>query len=162
MKTCPSFHCNNKLDEDADHCGKCGLNLRLVPYEIKARDELLGLFNEEYSKDGTTINMFMLDDIIKNYGGFIAIKMFNKSLEVIDSLVKEQTPRLKPKGLYGLFWERLIELDKNSEGLIKMPMVFTKLCRSFSLKKIECKDILLMLRDFGLLEFKKRGLKIIK
>jgi len=71
-------------------------------------------------------------------------------------------PRINIRGLYGLFWNRLIELDDRSGDVIPLQSVYTKLCRSFSIKKRECQEILFMLRDFGLIKFEKRGISICR
>jgi hypothetical protein len=160
---CPSTHCQNNLDENARHCGICGLDLSLHKDEIKARDEMLMMFNEFLTKHGKeSIKMVDLDSFFKYNGARFSMLFMEKSLDMVEKIAREKrSPQLKPKGLYGLFWERLAELDKDHEGLIKMPVLHTKLCRSFSLKKIECKEILLLLRDFGMLEFKKRGIRLL-
>ena len=160
---CPSKNCNTILKEDSNYCGVCGLDLSLDKEEIKARDEMLEMFNEFLTKHGhEPMRMLDLDSVFKYHGARFSMMFMKKSLDAIEKIAKEkQQPQLKPKGLYGLFWKRLLELDKNKEGLVNTSDAYRNLCRSFSIKKRECQELLLMLRDFGLIEFKKRGIKVV-
>ena len=160
---CLSRHCNGHVKEDSNYCGSCGLDLRMDREEIKARDAMLEVFNEFLTKHGEKpIDMLDLDAIFKTHGARISMLFMKRSLEAIDKIAKErQGFQFMPKGLYGLFWKRLLELDDRSGDVIPLQSVYTKLCRSFSIKKRECQELLFMLRDFGLVEFKKRGLKIL-
>lgn len=66
------------------------------------------------------------------------------------------------KGLYFLFLKRLCEIESKKE-IIPFATIFEKLCRSFSIKKKDCMEILFMLEDVGFIEiYAKRGIKIIK
>jgi len=57
------------------------------------------------------------------------------------------------KGLYGLFIERVLEVQrKTRKEIIPFPELFEKLCRNFSISKKECWEILYLLRDFGFIE----------
>ena len=55
-------------------------------------------------------------------------------------------------GLYQLFLRRLSEVPRSAGGIAKFPSVFAKLCRTFSVSKTQCWEILLLLREFGLVE----------
>lgn len=54
-------------------------------------------------------------------------------------------------GFYRLAIDRLKECN-NSNGIIRFPDVFSKLCRTFSLQKDECWELLFMFRDLGIIE----------
>jgi len=57
------------------------------------------------------------------------------------------------KGLYGLFFKRILEAKgKSRREIIPFPTLFEKLCRSFSIPKKECWEILFLLRDVGFIE----------
>jgi len=57
------------------------------------------------------------------------------------------------QGLYGLFFNRLLEAkSKSQKEIIPFPALFEKLCRGFSIPKKECWEILFLLRDFGFIE----------
>lgn len=73
---------------------------------------------------------------------------------------------IKPRGLYGKLFERLAELEKEMKGLptdkfIPFSYVYLKLCRNFSISKQEIKEILFFLRDLGILEISRIGIKLI-
>jgi hypothetical protein len=80
--------------------------------------------------------------------------------------MKKQTAPLKPRGLYGLFYERLLEANSSiknysKKDYIPFPVVFEKVCRGFSIKKFAAWEILFILRDVGLLEIvKSKGVKV--
>lgn len=66
------------------------------------------------------------------------------------------------KGLYGLFLRRIKEIRYNSKSeIIPFPLVFQKLCVSFSMPKKECWEILFLLRDMNFIEIVPyHGIKI--
>jgi len=68
------------------------------------------------------------------------------------------------KGLYGLFFKRLLEAKvKSRKEIIPFPNVFEKLCRNFSISKKECWEILFLLRDFGFIEIVcGHGVRVLK
>jgi hypothetical protein len=71
----------------------------------------------------------------------------------------------KGRGLYGKFFERLKELEKEVRGLpydgfIPYSYVYEKLCRNYSIKKQELKEVLLFLRDMGIVEISQVGIKL--
>ena len=52
---------------------------------------------------------------------------------------------------------------KPDEGIIPFPKIFEKMCRSFSITKQECWEVLFLLRDTGFIEINnKQGIKILK
>jgi hypothetical protein len=56
-------------------------------------------------------------------------------------------------GLYGLFLQRLEKAGEvMHKKIIPFPIIFQKLCASFTLKRQQCWDILFMLRDLGFIE----------
>ena len=55
----------------------------------------------------------------------------------------------QPSGLYGLGLQRLSEIEAPNSGIISFPQVFEKLGRSFSLKKPQIWELLILYRDFG-------------
>jgi len=58
-------------------------------------------------------------------------------------------------GLYGLALQRLLELKdyENSESkIIRFPLVFSKLCRNFSMNKHEVWNLLFFLKDMGIIQ----------
>ena len=58
-----------------------------------------------------------------------------------------------PQGLYGLFFNRLLEVkNKSRKEIIPFPILFEKLCRNFSISKKQCWEILFLLRDFNFIE----------
>jgi len=65
-------------------------------------------------------------------------------------------------GLYSLALERIRECEEVKGEIISFPRVFEKLCRSFQIKKIQCWEILFMLRDADMIEIKKFHGVIIK
>lgn len=65
-------------------------------------------------------------------------------------------------GLYSLFLKRLCEI-KTKKKIIPFSDVFEKICRSFSMTKEECWEVLFLLRDTGFIEINRgHGIKIIK
>jgi len=63
-------------------------------------------------------------------------------------------------GLYSLAYERLKEC-KTSKDIIPFPLVFGKLCTSFSIKKPLAWELLYILRDMDKIEIVKfHGVKI--
>ncbi len=63
-------------------------------------------------------------------------------------------PSQEPRtGLYNLFMKRLQEASgTSSHNIISFPTVFEKMCRSFSMSKKQCWEILFLLRDVKLIE----------
>ena len=58
-------------------------------------------------------------------------------------------------GLYGLALQRLSELKdyENSDSkIIRFPLVFSKLCRNFSMNKHEVWNLLFFLKDMGIIQ----------
>jgi hypothetical protein len=65
-------------------------------------------------------------------------------------------------GLYSLFLKRLCEI-KSRKKIIPFSDIFEKICRSFSMTKEECWEVLFLLRDTGFIEINSgHGIKIIK
>jgi len=66
-------------------------------------------------------------------------------------------------GLYSLLIQRLEELHNDvKKEIIPFPLVFSKICRNFSLSKQQGWDILFLLRDVGLIEIVPyHGIKLI-
>lgn len=58
---------------------------------------------------------------------------------------------MKVFGLYGLALSRLKEC-KGSNGIIRFPDVFSKLCTGFSIKKEDCWELLFFFKEMGLIE----------
>jgi hypothetical protein len=60
------------------------------------------------------------------------------------------TNKERTSGLYTLALDRIKELGSlNKNEIIRFPKIFSKLCRSFSIKKDEVWEILFILREFG-------------
>ena len=80
--------------------------------------------------------------------------------------MKEIQLALKPRGLYGKFVTRILEVEASIPGLSKksyipFPKIFEKICRGFSIKKQEAWEILFVLRDVGIIEIIKfRGIRL--
>ena len=55
-------------------------------------------------------------------------------------------------GLYKIFLDRIGNLDKSKDGIIKFPTIIQKICTSFQISKKQAFEILFLLRDFGILE----------
>ena len=65
-------------------------------------------------------------------------------------------------GLYSLFLKRMCEI-KTKKKIIPFPMIFEKICRSFSMTKEECWEILFLFRDTGFIDIHEgHGIKILK
>jgi len=65
-------------------------------------------------------------------------------------------------GLYSLFLKRLCEI-KSKKEIIPFADIFEKICRSFSMTKAECWEVLFLLRETGFIEINRgHGIKIIK
>ena len=67
-------------------------------------------------------------------------------------------------GLYFLALKRLQKLrdPRNIDNrIIRFPVVFESLCRSFQIPKDECWEVLFLLRDFGFIEVVRyQGIRI--
>ena len=79
--------------------------------------------------------------------------------------MKKQILANIPRGLYGLFCLRLLDVEKklhtsSGENFIPASYIYEKLCRNFSLKKQEVREILFFLRDMNLLEISQMRVKI--
>jgi len=60
---------------------------------------------------------------------------------------------LAKEGLYSIFLNRLEEVKtKCRKEIIPFPHLFQKLCSNFSLTKVQCWDILFMLKEVGAIE----------
>ena len=55
-------------------------------------------------------------------------------------------------GLYFTALQRLAEMEPSSSGIVRFPLVFEKLGRTFSISKPECWELLFMFRDLGFIE----------
>lgn len=56
-------------------------------------------------------------------------------------------------GLYGIAFNRLVELSQKSQKeILDFPIVFERLCVTFSIKKEEAWCVIFSLRDCGFLE----------
>jgi len=70
-----------------------------------------------------------------------------------------------PRGLYGIFCIRLLEIEKrlnthSEKKFIPASYIYEKLCKNFSLKKSEIREILFFLRDMNLLEISQMRVKL--
>lgn len=79
--------------------------------------------------------------------------------------MKKQIVIYKGRGLYGKFLSRLKELETEVRGISKerfipYSYIYLKLCRNFSMKKRELKEIIFFLRDLGILEISQVGAKL--
>lgn len=64
-------------------------------------------------------------------------------------------------GLYFIALNRIKNLDKSKDKIIRFPKVFKRLCSSFQIKKDDCWDILITLREFGFIDIVKfQGIRI--
>lgn len=59
---------------------------------------------------------------------------------------------MKVFGLYGLALSRLKGCRSSSNGIIRFPDVFSRLCTSFSIKKEDCWELLFFFKEMGLIE----------
>lgn len=66
-------------------------------------------------------------------------------------------------GLYAIFIKRLHEVEqKTKKEVIPYPDVFEKLCRNFSITKLECREILSLLNEEGIIKtIPLHGVRII-
>ena len=64
-------------------------------------------------------------------------------------------------GLYSLFLKRLCEIKPKKE-IIPYELVFSKICRSFSITKDECRLTLMFFAEMHFIEIHKKGIKILK
>ena len=58
-------------------------------------------------------------------------------------------------GLYGLALSRLMELEKFADhrsGIIRFPVIFDKICKSFQMNKMQAWDLLFLLSDIGIIK----------
>jgi len=58
-------------------------------------------------------------------------------------------------GLYGLALSRLMELEKFADrksGIIRFPVIFEKICKSFQMDKMRAWDLLFLLSDIGIVK----------
>lgn len=68
------------------------------------------------------------------------------------------------RGLYAIFLQRLEELAESNK-LITIPFseVYEKLCRNFSITKLQCREVLFLLNDVGVIEIiQAHGIKLCK
>jgi hypothetical protein len=65
----------------------------------------------------------------------------------------------KPRGLYGKLMLRLKEIEHNHK-FIPWSNSYEKLCRNYSLNKQEIREIIFILRDFGLVDVSPLGIKL--
>lgn len=119
-----------------------------------ALESLKSLYdNAKHNKELRNDSMFgMLEDIFGSNP--------EKKEQQFNELNSLSQPRIKPRGLYGKLWERVRDMKKDYGETIPYADVYKHICRTFCIKKPECKEMLLILRDFGSIEIKKRGIKI--
>jgi hypothetical protein len=58
-------------------------------------------------------------------------------------------------GVYGIVFRRIVELEKNANlksGIIRFPILFTKLCTSLQITKKEAWELIFLFSDLGVLE----------
>lgn len=61
--------------------------------------------------------------------------------------------QIKAEGLYGLFLRRINEVKREvKKEVIPFNSLYEKLCRNFSITKSECRELLYLVRDFGMIE----------
>ena len=66
-------------------------------------------------------------------------------------------------GLYTTLLERLEKLPASRTGIISFPDTFLQICRAFQLTKEQGWELLLILRDFGLIDVvRQKGIRIKK
>ena len=57
------------------------------------------------------------------------------------------------RGLYAIFIQRLEELARsNKKVIIPFSEVYEKICRNFSINKMQCREALFLLNDSGAIE----------
>ncbi|MBT6995421.1 hypothetical protein HN865_02040 [Candidatus Woesearchaeota archaeon] len=61
------------------------------------------------------------------------------------------TNKERSSGLYNLALDRIKECGSSINEIIPFPKIFSKLCRSFSIKKREVWEVLFILRDFNMI-----------
>ena len=85
---------------------------------------------------------------------------------LIRQMDKKIIPNKPRVGLYGKFYQRLVEIEDSigncsKKNYIPFPKVFEKVCRGFSIKKSDAWEVLFLLRDVGLIEIIKfKGIKL--
>jgi len=56
-------------------------------------------------------------------------------------------------GLYSILFRRLEEVRQECRNeIIPFPVIFSKLCRNFTISKKECWELLFLLKEFGFIE----------
>lgn len=73
--------------------------------------------------------------------------------------MRKKTFLNKPRGLYGKFALRLKEIDRSPRS-VPWADVYEKLCRCFSLRKQEIREVILLLNDLGLVAISPAGVKL--
>lgn len=79
--------------------------------------------------------------------------------------MKEEFPKLREFGLYNLLLKRVKELQRyahHKSGIIRFPIVFKHLCRSFGMRKSDAWEMLMLLRDFERIEIvPQQGIRVL-
>jgi len=78
---------------------------------------------------------------------------------------QKQKSQTRIFSLLGLAYERLKEIQSKASvsGIIPFPHVFSKLCASFSLPKVDAWQLILTLKDIGLIEIVPfHGIRIVE
>ncbi len=80
-----------------------------------------------------------------------------------DQSYKIGNSNLNKRGLYSILFKRLKEVQFSvKKEIIPFTDVFAKICRTFSITKKECWDILFLTRDMGAIEIVPfHGIKIV-
>jgi len=159
MPRCLSKFCNHVNPIEANFCEQCGGDLSLDRKEIEARDFIMEMFNtalegiKDRPKGLENVNRRFIDYYIQKNGASLAMKFMEVTADIVAKGVKKPNAvKPVPKGLYGLFFQRLHTLPKTSGGIIKFPDVFRALSQLFPITKENAWEILFLMRDFGLIE----------
>jgi len=169
MPRCLSKFCNHVNPEGANFCEQCGGDLSLDKEEIEARDTILEMFNgalentKEKPEGLEKINRRFIDYYIQKNGASLAMKFMERTVDIVAKRLKERpTVKPVPKGLYGLFFQKLHTLPMTSGGIIMFPDIFRALSQIFPITKENSWEILFLMRDFGLIDvIAGHGIKVL-
>lgn len=150
MSKCPSKFCGFENPEQTNFCVKCGLDLSLGEEEIINRDKFYECCRETFDKNYPEMKFSRksVDYLIERFGATLCFLF-------ADACAKERIEKMETlpkKGLYKIFFERLRELNKSKDGIIEFSSIFKNIFSPFAITKDEMMEIILIFRDFELLE----------
>jgi len=144
--------------------------MKLTEEEINNRDNFHEHFSEllKEKNKGEELPRWVFDHYFQQHGATFAMQCLDHSAKMLrdkiienEKLARPDKPTKSRAGLYNLFMKRLKEIERMPGKTIPMREVYQKLCASFCITKTECRDVLLIMRDFEFLEYSKDGVKIL-